>query len=135
MLCLLLHKGGMRSSQAAIRLRQITLKWKLSLKIPIILCSFQKKILWHDSEGWEIGGSIFSDTEEKSIWLNKPERRACLSLQFIILITIAMHFKAISYVLNISSELFGAQKVRNVQIISWEILSKTSLLQARKKED
>lgn len=95
----------------------------------------EKKILLHDSESWEIGRSIFSDTEEKSIWLNKTKRRAWLFLEFIVLITIAMYFKAIYYVLNTNSELIGAQKGRNVQIISWEILTKTSLLQPRKQED
>lgn len=46
-----------------------------------------------------------------------------------------MYFKAIYSVLNTNSELIGAQKGKNVQIISWEILTKTSLLQARKQED
>lgn len=66
--------------------------------------------------------SKFSDAEEKSIWPNKL-RRACLFLEIIILIIIAMDFKTMYYVLNTSSELSGALKGKNAQIILWELHS------------
>lgn len=57
----------------------------------------------------------------------------CLFLEIIILLIIAKYFKTMYYVLNTGSELSGAQKGRNIQMVSWSLLSETLLLQDAKQ--
>lgn len=57
----------------------------------------------------------------------------CLFLEIIILLIIAKNFKTMYYVLNTGRELSGAQKGRNIQIVSWSLQSKTLLLLDAKK--
>lgn len=74
---------------------------------------------------WQIRGTIFLTL--KSIW-QTTVWTVCLFLEIIILLIIAKYFKTMYYVLNTGRELSGAQKGRNIQIVSWSLLSKTLLL-------
>lgn len=74
---------------------------------------------------WQIRGVIFLTLQsfwQSTVWT------VCLFLGIIILLIIAKYFKTVYYVLNTGRELTGAQKGRNIQIVSCSLQSKTLLL-------